>query len=147
MPLFSNVGSTFSLAPCHSLFLFPFSFSSALPPSLWLYLLPPPPFSLFLLLLSFLLFPSEVLSKLIKLSHYRVDVLIHIFYLESCKKKKKNFRLKYYEGSQEEKKMVKGMLDIFFLFKFYFIFKLYIIVLVLPNIKMNLPHVYMCSPS
>ena len=32
-------------------------------------------------------------------------------------------------------------------FLFYFIFKLYIIVLVLPNIKMNLPQVYMCSPS
>ena len=28
-----------------------------------------------------------------------------------------------------------------------FIFKLYITVLVLPNIKMNLPQVYMCSPS
>ena len=35
----------------------------------------------------------------------------------------------------------------FFFLKFYFIFKLYIIVLVLPNIKMNLPQVYMCSPS
>ena len=34
-----------------------------------------------------------------------------------------------------------------FFFNFYFIFKLYIIVLVLPNIKMNLPQVYMCSPS
>ena len=34
-----------------------------------------------------------------------------------------------------------------FFFKFYFIFKLYIIVLVLPNIKMNPPQVYMCSPS
>ena len=33
------------------------------------------------------------------------------------------------------------------LFFFYFIFKLYIIVLVLPNIKMNPPQVYMCSPS
>ena len=32
-------------------------------------------------------------------------------------------------------------------FKFYFIFKLYIIVLVLPNIKMNPTQVYMCSPS
>ena len=32
-------------------------------------------------------------------------------------------------------------------FKFYFIFKLYIIVLVLPNIKMNPPQVYMYSPS
>ena len=31
----------------------------------------------------------------------------------------------------------------FFFFKFYFIFKLYIIVLVLPNIKMNPPQVYM----
>ena len=32
-------------------------------------------------------------------------------------------------------------------FFFNFIFKLYKIVLVLPNIKMNLPQVYMCSPS
>ena len=29
----------------------------------------------------------------------------------------------------------------------FFFFKLYIIVLVLPNIKMNSPQVYMCSPS
>ena len=36
---------------------------------------------------------------------------------------------------------------VLFIFKFYFIFKLYIIVLVLPNIKMNPPQVYMCSPS
>ena len=34
-----------------------------------------------------------------------------------------------------------------FFFLFYFIFKLYKIVLVLPNIKMNPPEVYMCSPS
>ena len=34
-----------------------------------------------------------------------------------------------------------------FLSLFYFIFKLYIIVLVLPNIKMNPSQVYMCSPS
>ena len=33
-----------------------------------------------------------------------------------------------------------------FFFNFYFIFKLYNIVLVLPNIKMNPPKVYMCSP-
>ena len=33
------------------------------------------------------------------------------------------------------------------LFYFFFIFKLYITVLVLPNIKMNPPQVYMCSPS
>ena len=36
---------------------------------------------------------------------------------------------------------------IFIFILFYFIFKLYIIVLVLPNIKMNPPHVYMWSPS
>ena len=34
-----------------------------------------------------------------------------------------------------------------YLFIFYFIFKLYIIVFVLPNIKMNPPQVYMCSLS
>ena len=34
-----------------------------------------------------------------------------------------------------------------FIYLFIFIFKLYNIVLVLPNIKMNLPQVYMCSPS
>ena len=33
----------------------------------------------------------------------------------------------------------------FLFLKFYFIFKLYIIVLVLPNIKMNPPQVYMCN--
>ena len=33
--------------------------------------------------------------------------------------------------------------DSAFFFKFYFIFKLYIIVLVLPNVKMNPPQVYM----
>ena len=37
--------------------------------------------------------------------------------------------------------------EIIIFFKFYFIFKLHIIVLVLPNIKMNLPQVYMWSPS
>ena len=36
---------------------------------------------------------------------------------------------------------------LFYFILFYFIFKLYIIVLVLPNIKMNPPQVYMCSPS
>ena len=35
----------------------------------------------------------------------------------------------------------------YFFFKFYFIFKLYITVLDLPDIKMNPPQVYMCSPS
>ena len=34
-----------------------------------------------------------------------------------------------------------------FIILFYFIFKLYITVLVLTNIKMNPPQVYMCSPS
>ena len=36
---------------------------------------------------------------------------------------------------------------VFWFFFLNFIFKLYIIILVLPNIKMNLPQVYMCSPS
>ena len=40
---------------------------------------------------------------------------------------------------------------LFFIYYFFyflnFIFKLYIIELALPNIKMNLPQVYMCSPS
>ena len=40
---------------------------------------------------------------------------------------------------------LKILLNLFF--KFYFIFKLYNIVLVFPNIKMNPPLVYMCSPS
>ena len=35
---------------------------------------------------------------------------------------------------------------IYLFFKFYFIFKLYIIVLVLPNIKMNLPQLYIYLP-
>ena len=38
-------------------------------------------------------------------------------------------------------------LFVLFFFKFYFIFKLYNIVLVLPNIEMNPPQVYPCSPS
>ena len=37
------------------------------------------------------------------------------------------------------------LLSFILFFKFYFIFKLYIIVLVLPNIKMNLSQVYMCK--
>ena len=37
--------------------------------------------------------------------------------------------------------------DYIILFFFNFIFKLYNIVLVLPNIKMNPPQVYLCSPS
>jgi len=45
-----------------------------------------------------------------------------------------------HSGKIQEKKCL-------FFFLFYFIFKLYIIVLVLPNIKMNPPQVYMCSPS
>ena len=47
------------------------------------------------------------------------------------------------DGSQEQNLFY----IYFYFFKFYFIFKLYIFVLVLPNIKMNLPQVYMCSPS
>ena len=42
---------------------------------------------------------------------------------------------------------VKDYKHYFFFLKFYFICKLYITVLDLPNIKMNPPQVYMCSPS
>ena len=38
----------------------------------------------------------------------------------------------------------KSILSFFF---FFFIFELYNIVLVLPNIEMDLPQVYLCSPS
>ena len=37
--------------------------------------------------------------------------------------------------------------DVSFFFVVFFFFKFYIIVLVLPNIKMNPPQVYMYSPS
>ena len=39
------------------------------------------------------------------------------------------------------------LLSFFIFFKFYFIFKLCNIVLVLPNIEMNPPQVFPCSPS
>ena len=52
---------------------------------------------------------------------------------------------------QEEMAMHSRILFFFlsfiYFFKFYFIFKLYNIVLVLPNIEMNPPQVYSCSPS
>ena len=51
-----------------------------------------------------------------------------------------------FSKSYRSEKFLKYLTHSFF-FKFYFIFKLYIIVLVLPNIKMNPPQVYMCSPS
>ena len=47
-----------------------------------------------------------------------------------------------------ECRRIDAVILFFFIFlKFYFIFKLYITVLDLPNIKMNPPQVYMCSPS
>ena len=46
-------------------------------------------------------------------------------------------------GIEPESPVAPGSLFIFF----NFIFKLYNIVLVLPNIEMNPPQVYMCSPS
>ena len=49
-------------------------------------------------------------------------------------------------------RLVKAMVFLFFflaidVINFILFLELYIIVLVLPNIKMNLPQVYMCSPS
>ena len=43
--------------------------------------------------------------------------------------------------------LLRNLLFYYYFFKFYFIFKLYNIVLVLPNIEMNPPQVYMCFPS
>ena len=43
--------------------------------------------------------------------------------------------------------LAKRHLYFFFFLNFILFFKLYIIVLVLPNIKMNPPQVYICSPS
>ena len=56
---------------------------------------------------------------------------------------------KYWSFSISPSNEYSGLISFIFIyfFKFYFIFQLYIIVLVLPNIKMNLPQVYMCSPS
>ena len=54
------------------------------------------------------------------------------------------------QGPKRRKAVIAFIFFLIFLnlfFKFYFIFKLYKIVLVLPNNKMNLPQVYMCSPS
>ena len=47
--------------------------------------------------------------------------------------------------SKEHPRMISFIF--YFIYLFIFIFKLYKIVLVLPNIKMNPPQVYMCSPS
>ena len=49
----------------------------------------------------------------------------------------------------KEARIYNGLKTIFIIFflLFYFIFKLYTIVLVLPNIEMNPPQVYMYSPS
>ena len=60
-----------------------------------------------------------------------------------------------HDWATEEHFILHQVTDLRLLFEFlgwcfcvlYFFFKLYKIVLVLPNIKMDLPQVYMCSPS
>ena len=71
--------------------------------------------------------------------------------LECCSK---NFETKSWQKTQENNgrrlfffPVVISFFCLFVCFKFYFIFKLYNIVLVLPNIEMNPPQVYLCSPS
>ena len=57
---------------------------------------------------------------------------------------------KIFHANRDQKKTGVAILisdKIDFIFLIYFIFKLYITVLDLPNIKMNPPLVYMCSPS
>ena len=48
---------------------------------------------------------------------------------------------------QEDGRLLSLFFFLIYFFNFILFFKLYIIVLVLPNIKMNPPQVYMCSPS
>ena len=50
-------------------------------------------------------------------------------------------------SSKKQESSRKTSISAFSFFKFYFIFKLYNTVFVLPNIEMNPPQVYMCSPS
>ena len=57
-----------------------------------------------------------------------------------------NFKIGFVPHSIHQDMQFKWIKDSIF-FLFYFIFKLYNIVLVLPNIEMNPPQVYMCFPS
>lgn len=107
-PLLSNVSSLlpplaaqFSLLAASSSSSFP---SGPILPAFWPYLLSPLSFSF-----SFLLSSPEVLVKINQTWPCGVDVLIHMFVLENILQT--ILRLKYYEGSQEEKKIVKGKLD------------------------------------
>ena len=68
----------------------------------------------------------------------------------ACLKKKWNRILIWYEMNVYTFLLLlffESLYVFFFFFWFYFSFKLYNIVLVLPNIKMNPPQVYLCSPS
>ena len=73
-----------------------------------------------------------ILTALLFLVAYNIVIWVKVEWLSPVK-------------SEESK--VNNKLFVFFFFFFNFIFKLYIIVLILPNIKMNPPQVYMCSPS
>ena len=72
-----------------------------------------------------------------------------------CKKKKKAITAQRHKGQwlnqvsmyKDHVFFVVFLVIYLFILKFYFIFKLYNIVLILPNIEMNPPQVYMCSPS
>ena len=65
------------------------------------------------------------------------------FFSNQCKETEENNRMGKTRDLFKKIRATKRTF-LFFFFKFYFIFKLYIIVLVLPNIKMNPSQVYMC---
>ena len=60
-----------------------------------------------------------------------------------------SFSIRFLQSVEQSSQPTLGpcWFSVLFIYFLNFIFKLYIIVLVLPNIKMNPPQVYMCSPS
>ena len=74
-----------------------------------------------------------------------LDIQLHILPIRKPSRLLTYLISKFFFCSWKEKR--KNRKDYLFIYLFYIIFKLYNIVLVLPNIKMNPPQVYLCSPS
>ena len=82
-------------------------------------------------------FPQFIVIHTVKgfgiVNKAKIDVFLELF----C----------FFDDPVDVGNLISGSSAFSFFLKLYFIFKLYIIVLVLPNIKMNPPQVYTCSPS
>ena len=94
--------------------------------------------------------PAHVLLKLIERHPSDMNILLFINYTSIQKQQQTSILFDYFVHYLKKKTFImKCGVETFHknFFLFYFIFKLYIIVLVLPNIKMNPPQAYMCSPS